>query len=202
MKKYKFGNFKFTVTRKLAEVLTVIVVIAVAIFLGNSIFAFSVLNLVDNEQIKQIFIICGAEFLLCEVKDGYALYKDLNYHFFILNLEIENKLRDCNNLVDELTLRIKINKERLDLLKALSPISVVVLLVGFLIDRSKQSQLDYNYFVIILVVVLGYYFLQIYRSWSLYCKFERQLQEAQNAIKNINESLVDNSKSRALTEKL
>ncbi len=63
---------------------------------------------------------------------------------------------------------IEIISKKLDILKSFSPISVIVFLIGFFIDKSKLQSLETNIFFIITIGGVIIYFITLYDNFQLY----------------------------------
>lgn len=76
--------------------------------------------------------------------------------------------------LDLLETDIDIVSKKLDILKSFSPISVIVFLVGFFVDKTKLPSLEINIFFIITICGILIYFLTIYDNFQLYKIYKQE----------------------------
>lgn len=66
---------------------------------------------------------------------------------------------------DSLNLEYELQKKHLDILKFLSPISLVPVFIGLVFDKTNQH-IDWTWYIIVSVIIILLYFYRLYRCYK------------------------------------
>ena len=84
---------------------------------------------------------------------------------------IKNEGNDKNSQIrllkykDSLNLEYELQKKHLDILKFLSPISLVPVFIGLVFDKTNQH-IDWTWYIIVSVIIILFYFYRLYRCYK------------------------------------
>lgn len=78
-------------------------------------------------------------------------------------------------------------QNKLGILKSLSPMTLLVLLLGYLVDKSKQVALDWNIYTVLVLFSLGLYGYYLYDTYKKMMHVNYDIYQVKCAIINFKE---------------
>lgn len=182
----KWYSFKYVVLKKLTEMIVLILMIlALIIFLNESFFidTLSVLNV--TKYWKIVFSI----WMLLNIVSGKRLYdwlefgdflqrvKDGKYGYTTPEIMILDIIERCNS-------KYELQKEKLGILKSLTPISVIPLIGGYILEGKKVA-VDWNIYTISFFAILIWYFYSLWKCYKDMQLLKRRKLEIQRELTDI-----------------
>ncbi|WP_042432495.1 hypothetical protein [Faecalispora jeddahensis] len=183
------NNVKFCIEKVAVSLLRDAAFCAVVIAIGNSLFDNEIITALHEPNVQRVLIAISTIVVLYEIKYGRKLCFALDNMDVLRELEYsanEKSLLTCARLIRNFEKQVEIYKQKIDIMKSLSPIPLTVLIIGFLIDKNKSTDLLWNYYTILLIVVCLFYAIELYRSFDKYKTSQFQLNDVQNCRDEIN----------------
>lgn len=188
-KREHIDNVKFCIKKVLISLLRDAALCAVVIAIGNSLFDYEITTALYEPNVQRALLVIFLIVILYEIKYGRKLCLDLDNMDVLRELEYsanEKSLLTCARLIRNFEKQVEIYKQKIDIMKALSPIPLTVLIIGFLIDKNKATDLLWNHYTILLIVVCLFYAIELYRSFDKYKNSQFLLNDVQNCRDKIN----------------
>lgn len=185
-------NIKFSFQRAFIAIFRDATVIFLVIAIGNFLFNNEIVKALQSTLVQKALIIVAGIVVLYEIRYGRKLCISLDNMDTLLELEIrgdEKSLLMCDSLIRSTERWININKQKISIMTSLSPLPFTVLIIGFLIDKSKNDNLLWNQYTVLLIVVFLFYAIALYRSFDSYKQSEFQLEDVKDARERITISL-------------
>lgn len=179
---YTFGN---VIKRKLAESFVLILMTMCVITILNDAFSINVLSLINISQSWKIFV---GIWLGISIVSGKKFYDKC---WFRRNLN-EIKYGECKVyaeiiMLDEINryeAQYMLQKEMLGILKNLTPVSLIPLVAGYILE-DKDIKVDWNWYTIAFVVVLFVYFFALWKCYSNMKFFKLRVVEVQSELRDV-----------------
>lgn len=180
----KWYSFFVTSKKELLQMLmqSVIVVILI-IFLWES---FNI-DLVSLIKIGVYWKLIIGFWIVLHLKAGRALYKKLNFYNFLDDVKRRKYYYTTpQNIFLDIIERYKTNYEfeieRLGILKSLTPVSLVPLLAGYILE-GKDVIVNWNWYTIIFFVILFFYFYNVWKCYRNTKFWKLQMLEIQKELR-------------------
>ena len=197
-KKAHQANIKSSIKKVAIDILKDILICLFIIAVGNSLFYNRFVKALYTSTVQQALLILAIIVLMYEIRYGRKLCSSLDDMDALLKLEIagdQKSLLVCNRKIKRIKKSIDIYKQKMSIMTSLSPLPITVLIIGFLIDKSKYNNLLWNHYTILIIVFFLFYGIELYRSFDDYRESQYQLLKVEKAKEEIKIALKEN-KSR------
>lgn len=187
-------NVIFSIQKVAIALLRDAIVCILIIELGNSFFHNEIIMALQNTVVQKIIIVIVGIALLYEIRNGRKLCVSLDGMHALLELRIsgdEDSLLICNSLIRSTERWIDVCQQKINIMTSLSPLPITVLIIGFLIDKSKFDNLLWNQYTILLIGVFLFYAIALFRSYDMYKELRYQLNEEKDTREKIAMQLKD-----------
>lgn len=163
----KWYNFMYVVKKKLMEMIVfAMFVLVFCIFINES---FSI-NIVRNSYVCQYWKIIFSIWIIKNILSGKKLYDKFSFSDFIQKVKRgeyrhaspENIMLD---IIDRYNFNYTLQSERLGILKSLTPISLIPLIAGYILE-GKDIAVDWNWYTVAFFGILFLYFYQLWRCYK------------------------------------
>lgn len=162
---------KIIMKTKSIELLVFIVIFALMAFILNVTFSIDFLKSCDY---KNFWSIIFAILMLKSFWSGRELYYFLNYNARIRETkkEIDGDIK-LENIMERHQSNYLLEKEKLEILKSLTPISIIPLLAGFVL-KGESLSINWNWYTVIFLGALFLYFYSLWKSYKniKFCKYK------------------------------
>lgn len=173
---------------ELKQTIEIILIIVFAIWILSEVFNINALRLANEYGIANTAV--GIWLLYC-IHDGKVVCELVGQDNFIEEIE---ECRLCNSIQDELEYWKVWEKEKydnlstkLDLLKSFAPVSLISLIAGYLIEHSEEVEIEWNAYLIIFVIIIGWFIFEIvntYEKMKMRRKMLTKLEQKQISIRD------------------
>lgn len=183
----KWYNYEYVIKKKLMEMLVFVIMFFILIIFLNEAFSIDILVLLQLSQCwKFIFSIWIAK----NICSGKKLYDWLNFNNFMQRVkEGEYKYATPENImmdiIDSYNSNYILQNEKLGILKSLTPISLIPLIAGYILE-GKNITVNWNWYTVAFFAIL---FLYFYNLWKCYknmkfwkiraCEIQKELRHIQ-----------------------
>lgn len=179
---YTFENI---LKRKLAESFVLIFMTVCVITILNNAFSIDVLKLINISQSWKSFV--GIWLGICIVS-GKRFYDRCRFRGNLYEIKYgEYKAYAENIMLDEINryeAQYVLQTEKLGILKNLTPVSLIPLVAGYILE-GKDIKVDWNWYTIAFVVVLFVYFFALWKCYSNMKFFKLRVVEVQNKLRDV-----------------
>lgn len=161
---YKFS----TVSKK--ELLQIIMQGIIALFLITFLKESFNIDLVRLLQIETYWKVIVGVWIVLHLKSGRKLYRNLNFFDFLDNVKSgkyyytspQNIFLDT---IEKYKTYYELEIEKIGVLKSLTPISLVPLLAGYVLE-GKDIIVNWNWYTIIFFTILFFYFYSVWKCYK------------------------------------
>jgi hypothetical protein len=197
--KTRLENLKTTIKFVSKQVLLNFAFIFVIIIIGNE-FKPEVISL-NNDYFIIILVLILFRVFIKGISFGRALYESFNRGDYIGRIKHErtDPIRHIKRSISSLELSIEENKERLNLIKAFSPIPILVFILGMFLDKKTGLGVDEdlvneflginslslnmdNWFMLFSFAFIILYFVKVGSAWTQYKSALRFLRELKSEL--------------------
>lgn len=182
----KWHSYIYVIKKKLTEMIVFAIMIFILIVFLNEAFSIDIWGLLHvSEYWKIIFGI----WIIKNICSGKKLYNWFNFNDFLQrvkkgiygNTTPENIMMD---LIDRYNSNYILQNEKLGILKSLTPISLIPLMAGYILE-GKNITVNWDWYTVAFFTILVLYF---YNVWKCYknMKFWKMLEcQIQKELRNI-----------------
>lgn len=162
----KWYSFRLVCKQEVGYVLMLVIGIFIFNFFVSGAFSIKVYNYLDIHRYWKIAV---GLWIIIRLRSAKILYKELNYKDFLRRVRRgeynyttpENIFLD---MIEEYSTNIEMQNEKMGILKSLTPISLLPLIVGYILE-GKDIEIDWNWFTVAIVAILVIY---LYNLWKCY----------------------------------
>lgn len=182
----RWKYFGIALRKKLLGMIMLFVgIVFLTIFLEES---FSV-NIFELLHVSKWWKLLAVVWIINHIISGKKLYEEINFKYNLQEIKKrEFGYRTTENIMLDIESRYNSNYvlqvERLGLLKSLTPVSLIPLIFGYILE-GKELAIDWNWYTVVFFSILFIYF---YNLWKCYKNMQfwkdREL-EVQSALRDI-----------------
>ena len=182
----KWYCFVYTLKKKLIEMLVMLLFTWILILFLNETFSIDLIKMIHlSKYWKLIFGI----WVWLNIVSGKKLYDRLNFSDFIQKVKKGNyRYTSPENIMLEIIDRYNANYvlqvERLGILKSLTPISLIPLIAGYVIE-GKNIEIDWNWYTVVFFAILFIYFYNLWKCYKNIQFWKIRVLEVQKELRNV-----------------
>lgn len=207
LKDDKLNNNKFwtrlnvIATHLLAELLILVLVIFILSSVIKALYNVDVFDYLLSKKDHILFKLSLLLVLLYIVHDFKDRYKWLDFNDHLRDIRFNRKYPEemTKYWINNTKSQIDIVRMKIDILKSLSPIPVIILFLGKFFDNKLT--IDFNNLLVSILACLFVYFISLIKSFYKYSKLQRNLNEYQNLLLKMKRENIFRKKDRLTKDK-
>lgn len=162
----KWYSFRLICKQEIERMLMFVIGVFLFDFLISGAFSIKVSNYLDIHKYWKIAI---GLLIIIRFRSAKILYRELNYQDFLRRVTSgENNYTTPENIflnmIEVYNINIEMKNEKMEILKSLTPISLLPLIVGWMLE-GKNVEIDWNWCTVAIVAILVIY---LYNVWKCY----------------------------------
>lgn len=207
MKDEKLNNNKFRDrlnvigSHILAELLILALVIFILLSVIKAIYSVDVFDYLLSKKDHLLFKLSLLLLLIYIIHNFRDRYKWLDFSDHLSDIRFKRKFPEevTKYWINNTESQINIIKMKIDILKSLSPIPVIILFLGKFFDNNLI--IDFNNLLVSILVCLFIYLTTLIKSFYKYSKLQRNLNEYQNLLLEMKRENIFREKDRISNDK-
>ncbi len=182
----KWYSFLCVIKKKLFEMVCFVSMVWILIVFLNDSFSIDILRLLNARKYWKIIF---SVWVVGNVCSGKRLYDWLNYTDFL------DKVKDGKypyrspekimlDMLDRYNAKYLLQTERLGILKSLTPICLMPLIAGYVLE-GKNVNVDWNWYTVAFFAILFFYFFNVWKCYKNMQFLKERLIEIQKKLRDI-----------------
>lgn len=169
--------------KKLIEQITVFVVLY---FIINVCMEISVFRLLDEHKLIKLLIGC---IMIYDTRYGYKAYGRLRFDDFLDDIE-NGKYAYCpthqeyENLIIDYQASSELIKEKLGIIKSLTPISIITVIAGYVL-KGEDIVVNWSGCTIVFVLIIILFVWSLYDNYKKLCTIRRKCAEVEKRLNKV-----------------
>jgi len=164
-----------------------IVMFYMLIVFWNTIFSINLFVILNVSKYWKIML---SILMICKFRSGKKLYKDVDFRRYLRDVERKKfGYNSPENIligdIERFNLNYELQVERLGILKSMSPISLLPLVAGYVLE-GKSIIVNWSWYTIIFYTILLIYFYNIWKCYNNMKIWKNRVWEVQEQLQIIN----------------
>lgn len=182
----KWYSFEYVIKKKLTEMFVFAIMVLILIIFLNETFSIDILVLLHISQYwKFIFSI----WVVKNIYSGKKLYDWFNFNDFLQRVK-DGKYRDTTpenimmDIIDRYNSNYILQNEKLGILKSLTPISLIPLVAGYILE-GKNITVNWDWYTVVFFAILFLYFYYVWKCYKNMKFWKMRVLEIQKELRQI-----------------
>lgn len=182
----KWYSFLCVIKKKLFEMSCFAIMTWILIVFLNDAFSIDMLSLLNAPQYWKIIF---SVWVVGNIHSGMRLYDWLNYTDFLDEVKTgkypyKSPEKIMLDMMDRYNAKYLLQTERLGILKSLTPISLIPLIAGYVLE-GKNVNVDWNWYTVAFFTILFLYFFNVWKCYKNMQFLKKRLIEIQKELRDI-----------------